>query len=266
MFKSISKITNPNILKAINENAQLFDKLPSKLMTIDGDAKTIKGDKLKVKTGIIYLTPSNTLNFYNTCPMAKLAGCEKACLYSAGRGKFTSVQLSRIRKTLYWIDRRDEFLTQLKYEIIKESKKAQAQGYQFAVRFNGTSDIRIENYFWADMVELYNEYNVKFYDYTKIANRKIPNPEIYDLTFSYSGIETLFQDQIKIAIKNGMRIAVVFRDKILPKTFLNMPVINGDETDVRFYDKQGVVVGLYAKGDAKNDVSGFVVNNQLAGA
>ena len=115
MFKSISKITNPNILKAINENAQLFQKLPAKLMTIDGDAKTIKGDKLKVKTGIIYLTPSNTLNFYNTCPMAKLAGCEKACLYSAGRGKFTSVQLSRIRKTLYWIDRRDEFLTQLKY-------------------------------------------------------------------------------------------------------------------------------------------------------
>ena len=118
MYKSISKITNPNILKAINENAQLFDKLPAKLMTIDGDAKTIKGDKLKVKTGIIYLAPSNTLNFYNTCPMAKLAGCEKACLYSAGRGKFTSVQLSRIRKTLYWIDRRDEFLTQLKYEIM----------------------------------------------------------------------------------------------------------------------------------------------------
>ena len=116
------------------------------------------------------------------------------------------------------------------------------------------------------MVELYNEYNVKFYDYTKIANRKIPNPEIYDLTFSYSGIKTLFQDQIKIAIKNGMRIAVVFRDKILPKTFLNMPVINGDETDVRFYDKQGVVVGLYAKGDAIKDTSGFVVDNQLAGA
>jgi len=62
-YKSIEKITDANISKQINENKSLFEKFPSKLMSIDADAKTVKGDKKKVKTGIIYLTPSTTLNF-----------------------------------------------------------------------------------------------------------------------------------------------------------------------------------------------------------
>ena len=35
--------------------------------------------------------------------------------------------------------------------------------------------------------------------------------------------------------------------------------LNGDDTDIRPYDAQGVVVGLLAKGKAKQDTSGFVV-------
>jgi hypothetical protein len=35
-------------------------------------------------------------------------------------------------------------------------------------------------------------------------------------------------------------------------------VINGDESDLRFLDKQGVVVGLIEKGLAKKDETGFV--------
>ena len=38
-----------------------------------------------------------------------------------------------------------------------------------------------------------------------------------------------------------------------------MKVINGDESDVRFFDESGVIVGLKAKGEAKTDQSGFVV-------
>ncbi len=33
----------------------------------------------------------------------------------------------------------------------------------------------------------------------------------------------------------------------------------GDKTDLRFTDPKGVIVGLYAKGKAKQDASGFVV-------
>jgi len=35
--------------------------------------------------------------------------------------------------------------------------------------------------------------------------------------------------------------------------------INGDATDLRFLDGRGVVVALKAKGQAKQDRSGFVV-------
>jgi hypothetical protein len=52
---------------------------------------------------------------------------------------------------------------------------------------------------------------------------------------------------------------VVFRNA-LPATFLGLPVINGDESDIRPYDPRGVVVGLKAKGSAKHDTSGFVVD------
>jgi hypothetical protein len=36
-------------------------------------------------------------------------------------------------------------------------------------------------------------------------------------------------------------------------------VIDGDKTDMRFMDELGVIVGLYAKGKAKKDTSGFVI-------
>jgi hypothetical protein len=46
----------------------------------------------------------------------------------------------------------------------------------------------------------------------------------------------------------------------LPETWKGFKVIDGDKTDERFLDEKGVVVGLKAKGDAKKDQSGFVVD------
>ena len=57
----------------------------------------------------------------------------------------------------------------------------------------------------------------------------------------------------------GMNYAVVFKNKKLPAGYDGYPVINGDESDLRFLDKKGVVVGLYAKGHAKKSNSGFAV-------
>ena len=39
--------------------------------------------------------------------------------------------------------------------------------------------------------------------------------------------------------------------------------LNGDLTDLRFKDKTGVIIGLIAKGKAKKDNTGFVINNHL---
>jgi hypothetical protein len=42
---------------------------------------------------------------------------------------------------------------------------------------------------------------------------------------------------------------------------MGLSVVNGDNSDIRYLDNQGVIVALYAKGKAKKDNSGFVVHN-----
>jgi len=63
------------------------------------------------------------------------------------------------------------------------------------------------------------------------------------------------------AIDSGMRLAVVFRmqDKI-PANFLGLPCVDGDNTDIRHLDPKRSIVALYAKGKAKKDYSGFVID------
>ena len=46
----------------------------------------------------------------------------------------------------------------------------------------------------------------------------------------------------------------------VPSTFYERPVFNGDTTDLRFLDPKGSVVALLAKGNAKYDTSGFIVD------
>ena len=63
------------------------------------------------------------------------------------------------------------------------------------------------------------------------------------------------------AIAQGYNIATVFglkKTETMPETYMGLPVFNGDESDLRFLDPKGVIVGLYAKGKAKKDTTGFV--------
>jgi hypothetical protein len=248
-----------------DHNRSLFARLPEKLLGIDTNAKTIKGEQYGIKTAILYLMPAEQ-GGTQLCPMAKTAGCEKACLFTAGRGAMNSVMLSRLRKTLYFNQYRDQFMLQLQNELIRERAKAKRKGYKLIVRLNGTSDVRWENepigHAYANIMQALPD--IQFYDYTKIANRKNV-PANYDLTFSYSGVEA-YQPFVAKAVANGDRIAVVFRDRAIVnamlangETFLGLPVVDGDDSDVRHLDPKGAVVALYAKGKARRDQSGFVV-------
>ena len=70
-----------------------------KILSIDADAKTVKGLKKGYRTAISYLAPSNASGVMNTCPSAS-KGCRAACLYGAGRAKFTpAIPKARINKT-----------------------------------------------------------------------------------------------------------------------------------------------------------------------
>ena len=248
-----------------SKNRSLFMRLPEKLLGIDTNAKTIKGERYGIKTAILYLMPADGSG-QQLCPMAELAKCKAPCLFTAGRGAMSNVMLSRLRKTLYFNQYRDQFMAQLQNELIKERAKAKRKGYKLIVRLNGTSDIRWENvaigYAYTNIFNAFPD--VQFYDYTKLANRK-NIPGNYDLTFSYSGAPA-YAPFVSRAVAAGQRIAVVFRsravvDQMLAngETFLGLPVVDGDDSDIRHLDPKGAIVALYAKGKAKRDQSGFVV-------
>ena len=233
------------------------------LIVASKDAKTVKGEKLNILTGVMYFAPSDVSTF-QVCPKAS-AGCKAACLYTAGHGRFNNVQQGRINKTLWFFQERDTFMAQLVKDVLRIENKAIKLGKIPAIRLNGTSDIAWEKIkVMRDGTEFRNIMlafpNIQFYDYTKIIGRKsaiaLPN---YHLTFSLA--EDNDSEALQ-AIKSGYNVAVVMNLKKTaekPSNWSGFPVINGDDTDVRFLDaKGGHIVALTAKGDALKDTSGFV--------
>jgi len=224
-----------------------------KSLVTQGDAKTIKGVKLGYKTGIMYLAPANESGVINVCPSASL-GCMAMCLNTAGRGQMSMVQEVRRSRTIFLKTNPQDFRTILRNEVAAVIKSARRANMIPAIRVNGTSDMP------SLVTPLAEEFSdVQFYDYTKLPRpwtRVKPN---YDITFSRS--ETNERDCLD-ALNNGINVAVVFstkKNEKLPDEYLGYEVINGDEHDLRFLDKKGVIVGLTAKGRAKKDTSGFVV-------
>ena len=225
-----------------------------KLLNIDNNAKTVKGQKDGYMTAILYLAPSNQSGF-NTCPMAS-EGCKKACLYTAGHGAFNNVQQGRINNTRWFIQERTTFMEQLRKEITNHIKNATKKGFIPCIRLNGTSDISWET---TGIFEQFPQ--VQFYDYTKIYKRalKFVNgqyPSNYHLTYSLN--EDNYEQAFDILLKGG-NISAVFRNE-LPETYKGYRVINADETDLRFTDDNNIIAGLMAKGKAKKDYSGFVLD------
>lgn len=228
-----------------------------KLLAIDNSTKTAKSDEVgKDLTAIMYMMPSDIVPGINVCPMAKIAKCEKGCLVTAGKGMMPNVVKGRTRKTEWFRDDRDSFMLQLVKDIEELKRKAAKRGVSPVVRLNGTSDIAYENIpvaGFANLMEMFPD--VQFYDYTKLPGRK--TPPNYHLTVSYSGADASYADKV---LRSEHNVAVVFRDKV-PAVWLGRQVIDGDKDDRRFADIKGrVIVGLKAKGRAKGDDSGFVVD------
>lgn len=225
------------------------------------NAKTVKNES---ETYILYLSPYNLNDTgKNICPFAT-KGCSDACLNSAGRGKFSNVQLARRRKTNLFFSDRKLFLQQLVDDLTKINKKAIKENKLIYIRLNGTSDIDFNQlllrYFGISFVSFGS---LRFYDYTKDKNKALRYPayseyDVYRVTYSRKETDTDFD--IKMLLGLGVNVAAVFANE-LPDTYLGYPVINGDLTDLRFNDPSGVIVGLKAKGKAKKDCSGFVIQN-----
>lgn len=225
------------------------------LLSINADAKTKKsnaqGDYL---TAILYLAPAKTSG-YQVCPSAT-EGCKASCLFTAGMGKFNNVQEARTKKTKMLFENREMFRATLLKEFAQFSKKCDKLGVKPAIRLNGTSDI-----YWPDKFpELFSDFpSFVQYGYTKEEKimRKFMEgkcPSNYYLTFSRS--ETNW-DFCKHVLDSGFTVAAVFKE--VPETYEGYKVFDGDNTDLRFLDPKGHIIGLKAKGKAKKDTTGFVV-------
>ena len=225
-----------------------------------GNSKIVKGEKLGYITKGIHFAPAN-LSGFEVCQW-RSKGCTMSCLNTAGRGQMQRTQDSRIAKTKLFFNQQVDFLAKLSKEISSSIKSATKKGMKSVFRLNLTSDIAWESVFFNEdqPKTIFDKFSsTQFYDYTKSFKRMAQYlgkhkefPSNYHLTFSLSETNQKLGEMV---LEMGGNVAVVFR-KQLPKTWKGYEVVNGDENDLRFLDKKGVVVGLIEKGMAKKDETG----------
>lgn len=229
-------------------------------LSVGNDAKTVKGQKMGVLTGILYMAPAQEAGGKTMCPFST-AGCRAVCLYTAGRGAMSNVKTARVRKTLEFMKDSTKFAALLHDDVQLLAEQARKRGMVPAVRLNGTTDIEWEkDCNGHGIMEFFSD--VQFYDYTKWpASRRLKLPPNYHLTYSWSekadaGIQSLAW------LQRGVNTAVVFTGGLpphwaIPGTKRNRPVIDGDLSDLRFTDPKGAIVGLKTKGFARRAGSGI---------
>lgn len=218
------------------------------------NTKLLKGEKEGYLTLGLSLAPGS-LSGINMCSHAS-PDCLRLCLNTSGRGAMSNVQAGRLAKAKRFVADSKAFLADLDLEIKAAVRKAKRLGLKLAIRLNVVSDIP-----WERTGIIQSNPDVQFYDYTKNPGRALAHargefPPNYHLTFSRSEVN---QAQVELVLAAGGNVAAVFSDG-LPAEWCGRPVIDGDVNDLRFTDPKGVIVGLAAKGKAKHDPSGFVIN------
>jgi hypothetical protein len=180
-------------------------------------------------------------------------GCTAACVLSTSfRGKLASVADARALKTRFLAAEPEAFVSILAAEI----RRAVRKHSKILVRLNVASDIRWE--FVAPA--LFDIPGASFYDYTKAPRKHRGTHPNYRLTFSVSERDRSVSEALDY-LQTGGTAAVVFdirKGQPLPITWNGFDVIDGDVTDARVFDPDGVVVGLRSKADGRSDTTGFV--------
>ena len=213
----------------------------------------------KVSTYGIYLASAD-LSGFNVCPNSEY--CKDNCLNGSGHNmvdrlsKKDSIDRSRTIKTRLLFANKEVFMRIMIHEIEKERKKAENNGTFFSIRLNCTSDINPIAFTLngKNILEIFPD--IQFYDYTKVLNRialakKYSN---YDITWSIDGSEKNREIGLEL-LKNGGRVAVVYGENDMPKTWYGYECCNGDETDYRPSDI-APVCALKFKKTANNYVNG----------
>jgi hypothetical protein len=188
-------------------------------------------------------------------------GCIGCCLEHQGMAFFESVRAARAAKTIAFFEHRDWFEAALRQELGDIVLFGRATALGVAYRPNLFSDLMWEKIFPWMFEPPFDE--IQVFDYTKHAKRMLRFldgglPPSYHLTFSRSENN---EDKCQSVLQHAGNVAIAFRNWPFPATWWGHKVINGDAHDLRFLDPQGgYIVGLKAKGTARKDTSGFVVD------
>lgn len=248
----------------------------SLLAAPESNPKVAKNGKLGVLAAPLHLAPFD-LSGFQVCPQAS-AGCAAACLHTAGNPAYMAQKdISRKVKTRAYFKERKAFMAALYFEIEALQRKADKLGMQAAVRLNATSDLPFEKRtITVDGKEvlLMSAFpNVQFYDYTKVTKRALAwaigdMPKNYHITFSKTESN---DSDVKQVLAAGGNVAIVMATKTYKAALsagLNAMqwdkighdhIIDGDIHDYRPADPKNVIVALKAKGLARSDTSGFVL-------
>ena len=216
-----------------------------KLLT-DGKSNT-KTAKNSMATYYLSLQPTNLNSKGENLCKFSTKECRTACLQFAGRQSFDNVVQSRSKKTEFFVNHRKEFIEKLWNELVELNKKPN----KVAVRLNLLSDIDWNVNFkqtglvTGKLMNIGSLSNIQFYDYTKDHTKLfLGQPKNYDLTFSFSGHNWNHADMF---LKNKTaNVAVVFKNTV-PLVWRGYKVVNGDESDERFLEEKGIVIGLKYK-------------------
>lgn len=256
------------------------------------NGRTAGGVDLQRLRGVLatgpLVAPRPRTNAINTLCAGSSAACRASCLVYSGQNQ------SDARNNLVKAARAQALLSdpaafmRLLCEAIERYGATPARAYtgpggrrqtRRFVRLNVFSDVP-----WEEMTPWLfpwgTERGVEFYDYTKVPGRF--SSALYDLTFSYSGVNLRRCGE---ALAAGMRVAMVFhaptyRSKAATMKLLGIPpsapeqekaeawllrnalpgavfdpelgpqavpVVDGDRSDIRPLDPPGVIVGLRFK-------------------
>lgn len=234
------------------------------------------GKVMGVLTAPLHLAPAD-LSGFNVCPMAS-AGCRAACLHTAGNPAYMAGKdTSRKAKTRAYMTERAAFMAVLTFEIAAHVRRAEREGMAPAVRLNATSDlpwervrVTVDGTEHASIMDAFP--GVSFYDYTKVTKRAVAwaegrMPANYHLTFSRAEDNDA---AVRAVLAAGGNVSMVVAVEPGQRTIFDMshtihhagfdaPVTDGDLHDYRPADPKGCIVALRAKGDARQDRSGFVL-------
>lgn len=232
-----------------------------------GNPKTAKGTAYGYHTGILHLSPAKTAGVGNVCPWAS-KGCLRACLNTAGRagiiraGETTNMILEARKRRTRYLQAGDGsgFFRDLNADLDLLTKQARRMWLKPAARLNGTSDLA-----WESSSSIMQDHpGIQFYDYTKSFDRMRDFlsgrlPKNYHLTFSRTEDN---DGMCRNILSRGGNIAVV----TMTGNYLEGPVhgghlrVSGDTHDLTFLHPAGSILVLRAKGRAREDTSGFVLD------